>query len=960
MNNKQEVGAYLYANLKKVIKYVLIGLQQTNFPIPLSEQKDVVTNYLKLVKGRDYDESRKVIVKDFIGPSSSTLQMINLLQPYDINDTNKTIPNIRTNYTVTDKADGMRKLLYINNDGKIYLIPMSMNIEFTGCKTENKEIFNTIIDGEHILHDKNGEFINLYAAFDVYFINMKNVTGSPFINVEKLQPIQKQKKPKLDEKKEDDDEDEDENEKEQEEQKAKMEASKAEYRLNLLKSVIKNIKLLSSVSKNKPPLNVNIKKFYGINIFQGCSRILTGVENGLYPYNTDGLIFTPANTGVASNKIGIAAPNYKTTWNESFKWKPAEFNTVDFLIKFQKDDFGVNKVGSIYNNGTNMTSNSQLQNYFTLILNVGFDEKKHGYINPCNDIINDYIKTKSDSRESYKNEYKPARFYPTNPSDENAGICNVLGKFDESNNIKIYTEEGEEIEDNTIVEFRYDTEKPNLWKWIPLRVRYDKTSELRSGVKNFGNAYHVANSNWQSIHNPITNKIISSGEYVKVDNSDDDVYYNKVSNHSETRSLRDFHNLYVKNLLLSKVTNTGYTLIDYACGKGGDLPKWINASLEFVLGVDLNRDNIENRIDGACARYLNYAKKFTTVPKALFVNGNSAFNIKNGDAFATDKNKQIIKAIFGEGTKNEITLGKGVYNNYGISKNGFNISSIQFAIHYMFENELLLNEFLKNVAQCTALEGYLIGTCFDGNKVFNMLNTKDINQSISLFKNDKKIFEITKKYSNELYLEDETCIGYGIDVYQETINKTFREYLVNFKYLIRIMENYGFVLLNDDEVKSLDLPGSIGGFEELYNRMNYDIKRDKRVTNKIGSSLNMSKEEKTISFLNKYFVFKKVRNIQLVTSDNLKTTDEDEDKEIYNKMENISEDIETIEKTNIEKKSKKMAEKYLENLDKDETLQDIKSKEEDKEAKSAKIKLDIEEKIKKYELKKKLKEEKKK
>ena len=36
-----------------------------------------------------------------------------------------------------------------------------------------------------------------------------------------------------------------------------------------------------------------------------------------------------------------------------------------------------------------MTSNSNIQNYYTLILHVGFDEKKHGYINPCDNIIND-------------------------------------------------------------------------------------------------------------------------------------------------------------------------------------------------------------------------------------------------------------------------------------------------------------------------------------------------------------------------------------------------------------------------------------------------------------------------------------------------------------------------------------------------------------------------------------------
>ena len=115
-----------------------------------------------------------------------TLQVDNILNSEYINSTNKHIPNIRNNYTVTDKADGMRKLLFINNNGKIYLITSTVNIEFTGCYSENKDLFNTIIDGEHILHDKNGEYINLYAAFDLYYINEKNITGLPFINVDKI------------------------------------------------------------------------------------------------------------------------------------------------------------------------------------------------------------------------------------------------------------------------------------------------------------------------------------------------------------------------------------------------------------------------------------------------------------------------------------------------------------------------------------------------------------------------------------------------------------------------------------------------------------------------------------------------------------------------------------------------------------------------------------------------------
>ena len=925
INTEFSSGLNIYNKLKQVIKYVLIGIQQTNFPVSLIEQKEIITNYLKIIKNKEYDETKKVYNSDFIGPSSSTLQMINLLNESDINDTNKFIPNICKNYTVTDKADGLRKLLFINNNGKIYLINTLMNVEFTGSLTEQKELFNTIIDGEHIINNKKGEYINLFAAFDIYYINNKNVTGLAFVNLDI--PTHQ----------------EDINE----EQKKITSSKHQDFRLVILKSVIKKLQPISIVPKFKCPITIINKKFYANNIFGGSASILNNIKEGLFEYNTDGLIFTPANTGVASNKIGFAAPNFKVTWNESFKWKPPEFNTIDFLVKFQKNDYGAFKEGHIFSNGVNLTKSSQFQKYYTLVLHVGFDEKKHGYINPCNDVLNNYIQKKVDY-ENEKSTYKPARFYPTNPSDDNAGLCNIIGTLDDSNNLKIYTEEGEEIEDNTIVEFKYDHSREQQWKWIPLRVRYDKTSELRSGGKNFGNAYHVANSNWQSIHNPITYEIITTGQHIKIDNNDDDIYYNKVNTQSETRSLRDFHNLYVKNMLINKLSISGSTLIDYACGKAGDLPKWINSNLEFVLGIDLNKDNIENRLDGACARYLNYAKKYSKIPKAIFLNGNSFVNIKTGDAFATEKNKQIIKALFGEGVKNEVILGKGVYNNYGIAQNGFNISSIQFALHYMFENESILNEFLKNLSQCTALEGYFIGTCYDGNKVFNILSEIEINKSISLIKNDKKIWEITKKYSNQYYQDDESCIGYAIDVYQESINKTFREYLVNFNYLTRLLENYGFVLLSKEEIKSLNLPGTIGYFDELFENMELELKKDKRLANKIGNALNMSKEEKQISFLNKYFIFKKVRNITSEDVVPLEKLDSKNQKEYVEEFNEIDETLNVVEKDILEEKSKKLAEKLLNELDS--------KKVEPKEDKSQKIKLTIDQKLKIAEEKKKERE----
>ena len=51
-----------------------------------------------------------------------------------------------------------------------------------------------------------------------------------------------------------------------------------------------------------------------------------------------------------------------------------------------------------------------------------------------------------------------------------------------------------------------------------------------------------------------------------------------------------------------------------------------------------------------------------------------------------EKSKQIINALNGIGPRDEKFLGKGVLKQYGIAKNGYNVVSNQFSIHYFFEN----------------------------------------------------------------------------------------------------------------------------------------------------------------------------------------------------------------------------------------------------------------------------------
>jgi hypothetical protein len=89
-------------------------------------------------------------------------------------------------------------------------------------------------------------------------------------------------------------------------------------------------------------------------------------------------------------------------------------------------------------------------------------------------------------------------------------------------------------------------------------------------------------------------------------------------------------------------------------------------------------------MDGACARYIKSANEHSRdFPKALFLEGNSGNNIRSGKAFKTEKEKQIARAIFGNGPKDRQVLKEAVYKQYGVAHEGFNISSCQFALHYL-------------------------------------------------------------------------------------------------------------------------------------------------------------------------------------------------------------------------------------------------------------------------------------
>jgi hypothetical protein len=121
------------------------------------------------------------------------------------------------------------------------------------------------------------------------------------------------------------------------------------------------------------------------------------------------------------------------------------------------------------------------------------------------------------------------------------------------------------------------------------------------------------------------------------------------------------------------------------------------------------------------------------------------------------------------------------------------------------------------------------------------------------------------------------------------------------------MENYGFKIIEREEAQSLGLPEGSGLFSELFMNMMEEIKGNKFKANDYGDAPNMSLNEKKISFLNRYFVYKKVRTVNpdKVEIDLDDYQEEKEEKEEKEKEEKVKEKEEES-KPKIKKLNKKL------------------------------------------------------
>jgi len=762
------------------------------------QQKLIIDSYYELIK-KDvfvsaYNKGNGEI--PLLTPKPVTLERTNMIDPSEYGAI-----SILSEYTVTEKADGERLLMYINEVGNVYLINNTFRVEDTGLKA-SADAYNSLIDGEYITCNKRRDTTKkgLYAAFDIYYIKNKKVTDLPLID---------------------------------------KNASRYKYLKSLESLINSKDNAIEFIVKNHITSD---------NILLDCKNILENVKS--YPYEIDGLIFTPAKLAVYSYYANKAVPitdNMK--WDRVFKWKPVEQNTIDFLIQEGKE---------IMIDG---------QKYKEIKLYVGYNASQWEQISPEEGLRLKYDKDYAKQNRTQRTSYIPKLFKPTIYYSPGIEIAHI--KI--NHNGELRADNGDKIEGESIVEFKYilDEKIPIGRRWIPLRVREDKTRIYKQGkLSKTANELGVAINIWRSIHLPVTTGMIVGNEPVfSKDAPDDmedrlletdDIYYSREIPRDSLLSVHmlNFHNQGIKRTLYTKADKKG-ALLELACGQGGDMNRWVDANYNFVLGVDLVKNNIYNPRYGAYSRMLKRRKQYMTKVEGaekinyidmVFVVGDCTANLKDGTAAALvndPESEKILKLV--------LNKQKSVQNHlkYIAAKgaNGFDAVSCMFAVHYFFQTEEKLNGFLMNVSSNLKKGGIFFCTFMDGKNVENAITSAggDMVEGRKLFEdyaNGVPVWCLIRRYNKDALSK----YNKKVDVFIENTQRLIPEYLVDYDLLVEKAKTYNL------ELSETEMFGDT--FNKLKDTIPDDLASRQHLDDDI-LALDKDEVQKQFSFLNRWVIFKK-------------------------------------------------------------------------------------------------------
>ena len=803
----------------------------------------------------------------FLAPKPFTLERAHLVDP----DTHYGAISIQKGYAVTDKADGERMLMYVHSDGFAYLINNTMVVRATGHRVKSDGLKGSLIDGEFVSYmiRRDGALQDLFAPFDVYFIGGESVMGRPLAD----SPAARRS--------------------------PGAEATAA-GRYSALKAAFADglwDKAPGGNASGVGEMEMKVKTHVfaeRAELFAASRRLLGEARNR--PYDMDGLVFTPAHLSVFSFYPGRPVPIERNMrWSRVFKWKPPTQNTIDFHVVY----------------GREVTDPVTRERYRELILETGFNVRQSEPIGVDQGLRmrydRDYARALRQEHARGGGDYVFRRFAPVTHSEAGVGVC--WAKIANSGEAPRATN-GDLIESRSIVEFTYDATRSGAGgatgtvqkRWEPLRVREDKTRLLRGGQRSrTANDFSVAASIWRTLHDPVTSDMICGGSANPGDSdaprdeteivlSADQIYYDRDmrAKHMLSSDMLIFHTEGVREKLYRKrPAGQRRALLELGCGKAGDMPRWRAEGYQFVLGVDIVRDNITNPENGSYAQMLRQEWTLKTQDPTggagsrggpggpggsgvthlnhVFAIGDCSYSLADGSAAEgiDAESQQLLRLMFRPHAAVPASR-PWLKMIAGRAANGFDVASCQFAIHYFFESSEHLNGFFGNVAANLRRGGLFIATFMDGARVHAMLEAagRGVGEAVVGRKlvgepgtpsEGVPVWAVVRNYE-AFDGTEENGIGKEIGVYLEVTKRVFKEYLVHMDLLTATATRHGLELLQygsfADRLQELVAKSGV-------RRGAGDAEDSARLL-KAAVSLNNDPVQKQFSALNNWAVFRKV------------------------------------------------------------------------------------------------------
>lgn len=719
----------------------------------------------------------------FPGPQPATLERKHILPAAEPG-----VPNLRHmpgGYNVTDKADGLRCLLFVSDNGRIFLVDGGGRVYATGREAD-KKMAGLVLDGEWIRRDRKGTQISHYYAFDILAAagGDTGVASIPFMVAGAMTGS----------------------------------AAAAGTRQAAMAAAVGALMDAPQTVRGVPPahnIQFSTKTFRAVAgdgsdaIFRDAAAATLDSAAAM-PYNTDGLIFTP---NAAPLPLG------RGTWAEQLKWKPSSENTIDFLVLVERERGRDGKPTAVEAIGTKYREDAGHSVRFkTLRLFVG-SSRDAAYADPRTTVLDPAVPLPTTIGEG---EWREVEFRPTDPRDPMASICYLAigeGAGDpagataaatalEPETNLVRAESGDIIQSNMIVEMAYDPARAPGWRWIPKRVRHDKTerwlAQQATGGRKGGtmNADWVANSIWNSIHNPVTREAITTGvvDYCPavpaILAGGAGVRRTPARDALRVQCFRNFVEDWIKRrYMYGAVVPRGGAILDMAMGNGTDINRWIASGAARVVGATVNVANLNDPIDGAYRRLLDKMVSLggrDAVPPMVFVQADGLRRLTTGEAGLTPEDQELLRRELGA---------------------GFDVVSAAGVTGDACRDEATMAGFLTNVADTVKVDGYLVGFGLDGDAVARLLRTGDgIGRD-----GHADVWTMMKRYGSAIgSIVPPSAAGLGLAVDVDFISEgTSRsEFLVSWPYLQARLQECGLDPLTPEECAALGLPATTQMFSE--------------------------------------------------------------------------------------------------------------------------------------------------